>query len=103
MSNRLVNRINDRLSVGPDLIDILVKVEDPVQRLLRRGDVVTLRAEHDDWGTNVAEIDDSPIRGLDASSRQMVADEKLVDNELDLLGVEIDVTAPPLFELELTR
>ena len=42
MPGAFVNRINDRLLIGPDLVDILVKIENPAQSLLRRGDVVAL-------------------------------------------------------------
>jgi hypothetical protein len=34
---------------------------------------------------------------------KIIADEQLVDDELDFLGVEIDVTAPPALEAEITR
>ena len=38
MADALVNRIDDGLTVGPDLIDVGIAIEDPVQRLLRRRD-----------------------------------------------------------------
>ena len=43
------------------------------------------------------------VRGLDPAGGELVADEQLVDDELDLLGVQIDVAAPPALELEIAR
>ena len=34
---------------------------------------------------------------------EIVADEQLVDDELDLLGIQIDVAAPPVLEAEIAR
>ena len=42
MPDRLVNGVDDGLPVGPDLVDIAVEIENPVERLLRRRDVVAL-------------------------------------------------------------
>src|SRR5262249_28432296 len=101
MADGFVNSVHDRLSVGPDLVDVAIKIEDPAECLLRRSDVVALRAEHDDGRTDVAEVDDGAVRGLDATRREMIADEELIDNELDLLSVEVDVATPPPLELEI--
>ena len=40
MSNRVVQRVNDGLAVGDDFIDVVVEVENPVERLLGGRDVV---------------------------------------------------------------
>ena len=48
MPNALVQRVDDRLAVRDHVVVVLVKIENPVQRLLRRRDVVAARAEHDD-------------------------------------------------------
>src|SRR5262245_15260886 len=48
MTDRLVNRVDDRLTMSADVVDTSVEIEDPTQRLLWRGDIVCLRAEHDD-------------------------------------------------------
>jgi len=42
MPDRFVNGVDDGLAVGPDLVDVAVEIENPVERLLRRRDVVTL-------------------------------------------------------------
>ena len=42
MPDRFVNSIDDGLPVGPDLVDIAVKIKNPIKRLLRRRDVVAL-------------------------------------------------------------
>ena len=43
------------------------------------------------------------VRGLDLAGGEIVADEQLVDDELDFLGIEIDVAAPPALEAEIAR
>src|SRR5579872_464931 len=101
MTDRLVNGVDDRLPVIPDLIDVAVEVENPAQGLLRWRDVVALGAEHHDRRPNIAEIYGLTIRQFDPSSGEIVADEKLVDNELDLFGVQVDVTAPPSLEFKI--
>src|SRR5262245_8939698 len=54
MAYRLMDGINHGLTVRPHIVDAVVEIEDPVQRLLRRRDVVALRAEHDDRRADVA-------------------------------------------------
>src|SRR5262249_53203992 len=100
---RLMDRIDDRLSVRSDLVDILVEVENPPQCLLRRRDVVSLRAEDDDRRAYVAKVEGGTVRGSYAARCKIVADEQLADDELDLLGVEADVAAPPTLEIEIAR
>src|SRR4029077_6269196 len=93
----------DRLAVVPDLVCVAVKVEYPTQRLLRRGNVVALRAEHDDRRADAAEIDAGPVGRLYFPAREVVVDEQLVDDELDFFRVQVDVPAPPALEAEITR
>ena len=57
MADRLVQRVDDGLPVGDDLVLVRVEVGDPAQRLLRRRDVVAPRAEHDDRRADVAQVD----------------------------------------------
>ena len=48
VADAFVNRVNDRLAVGANFVDVVIEIEDPAQRLLRRRDVVALGAEHHD-------------------------------------------------------
>src|SRR3974390_2068496 len=91
MADCLMNGIDNRLTIRPNLVDAFVEVEYPIKRLLGRRDVVALRAEHHYRGTDVAKIDRSTVRGLDLSFGEMIADEQLIDDKLDLLGIQIDV------------
>ena len=43
------------------------------------------------------------VRRLDHSRRELVADEQLIDDELDLLCVQIDVASPIAFEAQIAR
>ncbi len=101
MPNLLMDGVDDGLPVSPDLIDILVEVEDPAKCLLRRGDIVALGTEDDDRGANVAQIDGRAVGQFYVASRELVSDEQLVDDPLNLLRVQIDVPAPPALELEV--
>ena len=62
-----------------------------------------LRAEHDDRRANIAKVDRRAVGSLDPACRKIIADEQFIDDELDFLGVQVDVTAPPAFEAEITR
>src|SRR5262249_47442306 len=95
MADALVDRIDDRLPVGADFVDVLVQIENPSESLLGRRDVIALGAEHHDGRADIAEVDRYSVRCLYSAGGEVVADEQLVDDELDLLGVEIDVTSPP--------
>ena len=44
-----------------------------------------------------------PSGVLIAAGGKVVADEQFIDDELDFLGVQIDVAAPPLLEAEIAR
>ena len=57
MTNGLVNCVNDRLSIGADLIDVVIEIKNPSERLLGRSDVVALRAKYHDRRTDIPKID----------------------------------------------
>jgi hypothetical protein len=57
----VMQRVNDRLPVGDDLAHIVIEVENPVQGLLGRRDVVAPRAEADDRRLDVAQIDPDAV------------------------------------------
>ena len=102
MTDAFMNRIDDGLPIGPDLIYVGIAIEDPVQRLLRRGDIVALGAEHHDRRPDIAQVYLLAVGHFDLAGGEIVADEELIDDELDLLGVQIDVPAPPAFEFEVS-
>src|SRR5205085_7515647 len=101
MPDIVVEGVDDGLAVTPDLINIVVEVQNPAERLLRRRDVVALRAEHDDWRPDAAEIDAGAVGCLYFSARKIVANEQFVDDELNFFGVQVDVAAPPALESEI--
>ena len=59
------------------------------------------RAEYHYRGTDVAKINRGTVRGLDLSFGEMIADEQLIDDRLDLLGIQIDVPSPPLLKTKI--
>ena len=62
MSDGLMHRVDDGLAVRADLILAVVKVEDPIQRLWRRRDVVGFRAEDDDRRGDVSQVEARAVR-----------------------------------------
>ena len=62
VADRLVNRVDDGLAVGSDVVDAVVEIEDPVQRLRRRRDIVRLRTKNDDRRADIAQIDAGAVR-----------------------------------------
>ena len=81
-------------------LDVVVKIEDPVQRLLRRGDVVAPGAEADDRRLDVAQIDAHALGRADLAGCELVADEQVVGDPLHLAGVQQHRAAPPGLEFE---
>ena len=51
---------------------------------------------------DVSQINPHPIAGGQLCRGQPVADEKLIHDPLDLLGIQIDVVTPPFFEIKKT-
>src|SRR6516162_3583464 len=101
MADRLVDGVHDGLPIGADFVHVVVEIEDPSQRLLRRRYVVALRAKYDDRGANIAQINRGTVRNSNIPSRQIIPNEQLIDDELNLLGVEIDMAAPPALKAEI--
>ena len=95
-----MQRIDDRLPVGDDLAGVVVEVENPVQRLLRRSDVVALGAEADDRRLDGAQVDAHALGGANLSRGELVADEQVVGDPLHLSRVEQHRAAPPGLEFE---
>src|SRR5262249_60324455 len=73
MTDARMDGVDDGLAVEADCFDVLVKVENPSERLLRRRDVVALRAERDDGRADVAKVDRGAVRCLNSAGREIVA------------------------------
>src|SRR5262249_17091859 len=99
----VVDSVDDGLPVGPDVVDVVIEIENPVQRLLGRGNVVSPGAEYHDGRAYIAKIDGDAVRGLDHSRCELVADEQLVDDELHLLRVQINVASPVALKAQIPR
>ena len=99
----VMQEIDDRLLARDDLAIRGVAVENPVQGLLRRRDVIAPRGEHDDRRLDVAQVDALARGRHDPSARQLVADEEVVHDESHLLFVHEEESAPPALELEIAR
>src|SRR5215475_2218171 len=103
MTDGFVDRVDDRLSERADLVDILIEIENPTERLRGRRDVVALGTEHNDGRANVAQVNGHAVPGLYSARREIVAYEQLIDNVLDFFSIHIDVTTPPALEAKIPR
>src|SRR5689334_3799791 len=83
MAYGFMDGVDDRLAVRADFIDVLIEIENPSERLLGRRDVVALRAEHHDRRADITKVDRSAVRRGDLPCRELVADEQLVDDQLN--------------------
>ena len=99
MADIVVEQVDDHLVVRDDRLLVPVDIDDPVERLLRRGDVVAVRGEHDDGRANVAKIEVNAFLGDDAAPAKLVADEELADDGVHLLGVHEKEATPPAFRI----
>ena len=96
----LVHQADDHLPAGLDLLGASIDVGDPVERLLRRRDVVARRSEQDDGHLDVTQVETFARSGLHGAGPQLVADEQILRDPLDLLAVHQEVATPPALELE---
>src|SRR6188474_2338272 len=94
MADRFMDRVNDGLAVFDDVLDIIIDIKNPSKCLLGWRYVIAPRAKHHDRRADVAYVDDRAVDILDHAGCELVTDEQLVDNKLDLLGIQIDVPAP---------
>src|SRR5215475_11025140 len=101
MADGFMDRIDDGLSVGSYCVRIVIEIENPAECLPGGRDVIALRAEHHDRRSNVTKVYGPAIAGLDHAGRELIPNEQLIDDELDFLGIEIDMGAPPAFEAEI--
>ncbi|MNV21010.1 hypothetical protein D3C71_1119340 [compost metagenome] len=78
-----------------------INIGDPVQCLLGRGDVVSVGTEHHHRYFDPFQVNATVLAAETAG--QLVADEKVIDNPLNLFAIEQGRAAPPAFEVEEAR
>ena len=99
MPDFLIQAVEDCLTGTPNLLDVLIAVEDPIKSLLGRRDVVPLRAETDDRRLDITQIEAHAVAGDDLRRRELVAYEKVIDHVLHLFPAQQNEIAPPFLEL----
>ncbi len=95
-----VNGVDNRLTGRANVIISVIQIDNPPQSLCRWRDVVTLRAKTQYRRPNIAQVDSHPVPGHDLRRCKAVADKQLIHDPLDFFSIQIDVTAPPLFEFK---
>src|SRR5579883_2730901 len=103
MAGGLMDGVDNGLPDRPYFIDVFIEIENPSKRLLRRCDIVALRAEDHDRRANIAQVDRHSVRGLNLCRCQLIPDKQLIDDELNLFGVQADMAAPPALEFQIAR
>src|SRR6185312_14731233 len=96
-----VDGIKDPLATLADLVNALIIVENPVQSLLWRRNVVAMRAETDDRCLDFPNIEVNAVAGDDLAGREFVADKEIVVHPLLLFATQQDKIAPPLLKLQI--
>ncbi|MCY1218642.1 hypothetical protein D9M72_305910 [compost metagenome] len=104
VSHGLVQAVDDHLVVGDQFLIGGVQIRDPVQRLLRRRDVVPPGRENDHRRTDVAQVHHGlAVAAAHLARGQPVADEQVLHDPVDLRAVHQEVAAPPALELQEAR
>ncbi len=103
MADAVVKRVHDDVAVGLELAIGRIKIDDPVQRLLRRRDVVAVGREHDDRRLDPGEIDRRTVFEERLAAGEPVADEQVLHDPPDLAGVHEVEAGPPALEIEKPR
>src|SRR6516165_551973 len=101
MAGLWVDGIEDPLTAFPDIIHASIVIQNPVERLLRRRDVVAMRTEADDGSLDFTQVEANAVAGDDLASREFIADEQIVDHPLHRFAAQHDKIAPPFFELQI--
>lgn len=103
MPDALVHQSDDHLPVGLEILRRRIEVGNPVEGLLRRGDVVAERGEQDDRRADRPQIEGLAGRPFCPAGGQPVADEEVVDDPADFLAVHQEIAAPPPLEVAVAR
>jgi hypothetical protein len=101
MTDFRIDGIEDPLAALADLINALVIVKNPVESLLRRRNIVAMRAEADDRCLDFPNIELNTVAGDDLASREFVTNKESVVHPLLLFAAQEDKIAPPLFKLQI--
>ena len=99
----LVHQSDDDLAARLDFLGAAVDVGHPVERLLRRRDIVAHRREQDDRRADGAQIERLAGRAAHFARPELVADEQITRDPLDLFAVHQVIAAPPALELDKAR
>src|SRR5215469_17105303 len=99
MADALVQKAHDDLPARLDLVSRAVRVEHPIECLLRRSDVVAHGGEENDWSLYIAQIEGWTPGGILAGP-EPVANEEILHDPFNLFLVHEGIPAPPAFEVK---
>src|SRR5215471_16704106 len=103
MTDALVQQPDDDLAANLDFVRRPVDVGHPVERLLRRRNVVTHRSEKNNRRLDLPQIKGLTALPVGGTGPELVADEEIARDPLDLLAIHEIEAAPPAFEFEEAR
>ena len=99
MTHAVVQHVDDGSPRSCNGTIVAPGVDDPVQRLRRRRDVVTPGSEDHDRRGDVAQVD-GMVADHHRAASQTVADKQVFHNGFDLAACHAEETTPPALELE---
>ena len=94
-----MQHINDGASGGGNGAFVAPRVNDPVQGLRRRRDVVTPGGKHHHWCGDLAQVNGLAAL-IHGAARQAVADKQVFHNRFDLAAGHAEIATPPAFKLQ---
>ena len=80
MTDAVVQRVDDDAAVGLEFADRHIEIGNPVQRLLRRGDIVAVRCKDDNRNLDAGEVDWRAVAQECFAPGKPVSDEEIFDD-----------------------
>jgi hypothetical protein len=100
MAGRFMDHVYDSLAPDFDLVLVGVSVDDLVERLLGRDDVVGEAREDDDRRSDGLEIQLASTLDSRFAARETIANEELLDDPTDFRCIHEMQAAPPALKFE---
>ena len=95
-----MDHIDDALPANADFLDIRVAISNPVQRLLRRRDIIAVAREDNDRCAHILDVNGAARFKLRHITHQSVAHKYFANNPADLFLIQTEETTPPALKFK---
>ena len=102
MADLIMHHIDYALATDLYFLLICIGVRNPVQRLLRRRDIISPACKDNNWRSDRLNIQSSAPFNIGFAARELVANKKLLNNPSDLCFIHKMIAAPPAFKFKKT-